>query len=92
MEQWKVMLTSNGEDLAEVDVKEESLRETVLSRLLFVLYMAPLSVIPRNVNECYERDRLEYKLNHSLYMDDLKLFARNEEQIDTLVRTVQILL
>ena len=37
------------------------------------------------------RKELEYKLNHLLYMDDLKLFAKNEEQIDTLGRTVHIL-
>ena len=31
-----------------------------------------------------------YKLNHLLYMDDLKLFAKSEEEIDTLVRTVHV--
>ena len=30
----------------------------------------------------------EYKLNHLLYMDDLKLYAKSEEQTNTLVRTV----
>lgn len=32
----------------------------------------------------------DYKLNHLLYMDDLKVFAKSEEQIDTLVRTVHV--
>ena len=32
----------------------------------------------------------DYKLNHLLYMDDLKLFAKSEKQIDTLVRTVHV--
>ena len=30
------------------------------------------------------------RLNHLLYMDDLKLFAKSEEQIDTIVRTVHV--
>ena len=32
----------------------------------------------------------EYKLKHLFFMDDLKLFSKSEEQIDTLVRTVHL--
>ena len=32
----------------------------------------------------------EYKLNHLLFMDDLKLFSKSEEQMDALVRTVHV--
>ena len=32
----------------------------------------------------------EYKLNHLLLRDDLKLFSKSEEQTDTLVRTVHV--
>ena len=32
----------------------------------------------------------EYKLNHFLFMDDLKLFFKSEEQVVTLKRTVHI--
>ena len=60
------------------------------SPLLFVLSMVPLSLILRKVNACYEWRKKEYKLNHLLFMDDLKLFAKNEEQIDTLVGTVHV--
>lgn len=31
----------------------------------------------------------EYKYNH-LFMDDLKLFGKNEDQIDSLVNTIHI--
>ena len=30
------------------------------------------------------------KRNHLLFMDDLKLFGKNEKQVDTLVKTVRI--
>ena len=33
----------------------------------------------------------EHKINHLLFMDDLKLLSKSEEQMDTLVRTVHIL-
>ena len=32
----------------------------------------------------------EYKLNHLLFLDDLKLYAKIEEQTNTLVRTVYV--
>ena len=53
-----------------------------LSPLLFALSMIPLSLVLRKVNACYEWEKKEYKLNHLLFMDDLKLFGKNEEQID----------
>ena len=52
--------------------------------------MVPLSLILRKVNAYYEWGTKEYKLNHLLYMDDLKLFTKSEEQIYTLVRTVHV--
>ena len=32
----------------------------------------------------------EYKLNHLLFMDDLKLYAKSEEQTNMSVRTVYV--
>ncbi|XP_068741787.1 uncharacterized protein [Montipora capricornis] len=91
MEQWKLSLMSNGEDLGEVNVKRGIFQGDSLSPLLFVLSMVPLSLILRKVNGYYEWGKKDYKLNHLLYMDDLKLFAKSEEQIDTLARTVHVL-
>ena len=90
MEQWKLSLMSNGEDLGEVNVKRGIFQGDSLSPLLFILSMVPLSLILRKVKAYYEWGKKDYKLNHLLYMDDLKLFAKSEEQIDTLVRTVHV--
>ena len=90
MEQWKLVLTSNGEDVGEVEVKKRIFQGDSLSPLLFLLSMVPLLLILGKVKAYYEWGKKEYKLNHLLYMDDLKLFAKNEEQIDTLVRTVHV--
>ena len=88
MEQWKLSLTSNGEDLWKVDVKRGIFHGDSLSPLLFALSMVPLSLILRKINASYEWGKKEYKLNHFLIMDDLKLFSKSEKQMDTLVRTV----
>ena len=78
-------LTYNGEDLGEVDVKREIFQGDSLSPLLLVLSMVSLSLILRKVNASYEWGKKEYKLNHLLFMDDMKLFSMSEEHMDTIV-------
>ena len=87
MQQWRLSLTANGEDLGEVNVKRGIFQGDSLSPLLFLLSMVPLSLILKKVNACYKWGKKEYKLNH-LFMDDLKLYAMSEEQTNTLVRTM----
>ena len=77
MEHWNLSLAFNGEVLGEFDVKRGKFQEDSPSPLLFVLSMIPLSSVLRKVNISYEWGKKEYKLNHLLFMDDLKLFSKN---------------
>ena len=52
--------------------------------------MVPLSLILKMVNACYKWGTKEYELNHLLFVDDLKLYAKSEEQTNTLARTVHV--
>ena len=90
MQQWRLSLTANGKDLGEVNVKRRIFQGDSLLPLFFVLSMLPLSLILKKVNACYKWGKKEYKLNHLLFMDDLKLYAKNEEQTNMLVRTVYV--
>ena len=90
MRQWKLLLTANGEELCEVDVKRGIFQGDSLSPLLFIVGMIPMSLLLRKAKEGYEWGNKEYKLNHLLFMDDLKLFGKSEQQIDTLVNTVYL--
>ena len=85
MQQWGLSLTTNGEDLGEVNVKRRIFQGDNVSPLLFVLKMVLLPLILKKVNACYKWGKKEYKLNHLLFMDDLKLYAKNEEQTNALV-------
>ena len=87
MDQWMLSLTASGEDLGDVEVKRRALQGDSLSPLLFVLSMFPLSLILRKVKTSYDWGGKEYKLNHLLFMDDLKLFGKSEHQIASLVST-----
>ena len=60
-----------------------------MSPLLFVICMIPLSQILRKLKSGYTL-RSGVKLNHLLFMDDLKIFAKSECEINRLISTVQI--
>ena len=38
----------------------------------------------------YKLSRLQEKINHLMYMDDIKLFAKNEKELETLIHAVRI--
>ena len=61
-----------------------------MSPILFVLVMIPLTLVLRQPKTSYELKKGGKKINHLPFMDDLKLFAKNEDQIDSLVNTVRI--
>ena len=90
MQQWRLSLTANGEDLGEVNVKRGIFQGDSLSPLLLVMSMVPLSLILKMVNACYKWRTKKYELNHLLFVDNLKLYAKSEGQTNTLVRTVHV--
>ena len=44
---------------------------------MFVLAMIPLSLILRKANAAYEFSETKEKINHLLFMYDLKLYSRS---------------
>ena len=90
MKKWKLLLSYNRLDLCEVDVNRGIFQRDSLSPLMFVICIIPLSLLLRKIKASYELGRNEFKLNHLLFMNDLKLFGRSEDQIDSLVQTVFI--
>ena len=61
-----------------------------MSPLLFVMIMIPLSMRLRDSDFGYmlKNDRRN-KINHLLFMDDLKLYARTPEELEELVKLVK---
>ena len=86
MAYWKTELTASGQSLGIVDIKRGIFQGDSLSPLLFVICMIPLSNILRKMQPGYLLGTV--KVNHLLFMDDLKLFSKNENEINTLVSTV----
>ena len=59
-----------------------------LSPLLFVLVMIPLTLVLGQTKASYKVKKGGKKIK-TVFMDDLKLFAKNVDQIDSLVHKVR---
>ncbi|XP_063598714.1 uncharacterized protein LOC134775182 [Penaeus indicus] len=89
MRNWNVDLTSCGEFLGKVNIRRGIFQGDSLSPLLFVICMIPLTDILRKVPTGYTL-KCGLKLNHLLFMDDLKIYGKNEREINGLVSTIEI--
>ena len=90
MLKWKTMLTANGMELGEVNIKRGIFQGDSLSPLIFVIIMIPLSIILRETKAGYSLQKNDRKINHLMFMDDIKLYGKNTNQLDSLVRTVHV--
>ena len=57
----------------------------------FSVYFAliPLSLILRKTKAAYDFSGSKDKVNHHLFMNDLKLYSRNEKELKSLVQTIR---
>ena len=55
---------------------------------MFVLTLIPLSLILRKAKAAYEFSESKERINHLLFMNDLKMYSRREKGLDSLVHTV----
>ena len=88
MKKWKVILCSGNSELDEAEINRDIFQGDFLSPLLFVLALIPLSLVLRKVKAAYEFSEGKEKINHLLFVDDLKLYSRSEKGLDSLVQTV----
>ena len=88
MKTWQTLLMLNQEEIGHLLIKCGIFQGDSLSPLLFILCLIPLTYL-------LDQNQFGFKLekstvNHLLYMDDLKLYGKNEKEIDALVNIVRI--
>ena len=76
MKTWRVELTAGGRRLAEAKIQRGIFQGDALSPLLFIIAMMPLNHILRKCTAGYKHSRSQEKVNHLMYMDDIKPFCK----------------
>ena len=82
MPDWKTVLTAGGQELGEVDIRRGIFQGDSLSPLLFVVAMIPISILLNREDMGYrlggevgQGREGGKKINHLLFMDDLKVYG-----------------
>ena len=90
MKQWNTELTASNQRLSYVKIRRAIFQGGSLSPVLFVLVMMSLTLVFKPIKESYQLKKGGKKISQLLFIDDLKLFAKNEDQTDNLVNTVRV--
>ena len=90
MKNGRVELTAGGKSLAETKIQRGIFQGDALAPLLFIIAMMPLNHILRKCRARYKLCRSQGKINHLMYMDDIKLFAKYDKELETLIHTIRI--
>ena len=90
MKTWRVGLTAGGRRLAEIKIQRGIFLGNALSPFLFIIAMMPLNHILRKCTAGYKLSGSQEMINHLMYMDDIKLFVKNEKEQETHIHAVRI--
>ena len=83
MSHWRTTLSANSKSIADVTIKCGIYQGDALSPLLFCMALSPLSAYGY-------RFKSGTTINHHLYMDNIKLCAKNEQDIDSLIHLTRV--
>ena len=90
MKTCKVELTVRERSLVEAKVHRGIYQGDNLSPLLFISAMMPFNHILRKYTAGYKLSRYQEKINHQMYKNDIKLYAKNEKELETLIHAFRI--
>ena len=90
MKTWREELTAGGRSIGKTKIQRGIFQGDALSPLLFIIAMMPLKHILRKYATGYKLSRSQKKINHLMYMDDIKSFAKNEKDLETLIHAVRL--
>ena len=87
IEKWKVEWMMGVQTLAEVKIQKGIFQRDLLSLLLLAIAMRPLTFVHR---KCTGVTKSPEKIHRFMYMDAVKVFAKNEDKLVTLIQTIRI--
>ena len=88
MNKWKTNLYADGKVRGSVPIRTGIFQGDSFSPLLFVTALLPLTHTLRETGMGYQLEKNGAKVNHLFCMDDLKLYGKNDKEIDSLIKIV----
>ena len=85
---WSTVLTANGVLLVKISIKCGTFLGDSLSTLLLIMTLALLSFILDKTSKGYHLSNSSTIVNHLVYMDELKLYSHSQQEIESLIHTV----
>ena len=80
MNTWRVELTAGERNLNQAKIQGGIFQGDARSPILFIIIMMSLIHVLRKCTAGYKLSTLQEKINHLMYMDDIKLFEKNEKK------------
>ena len=80
IQNWRVELTAGGRSIAETKIQRGIFQGDALSPLLFIMDIMPLNHRLRKCTAGYKLSRSQEKINHLMYMGDMKLLAKKKKK------------
>ena len=90
MKTWRVEMTAGGKSLTKTKTQRGIFQADELSPFLLIIAMMPLNNILRKSTAGYKLSKSQEKTNHLMPMVDIKLFAKNQKELETLIHAVRI--
>ena len=90
MQSWRMVLFSGKKKLGKVNIRQGIFQGDSLSLLLFVV-ASIVTIILRTLRQEYSFGKGKERLNHLLFMDDLKSYGSNDNEIDSIMKVVKIM-
>ena len=89
MSHCRTVLTANSKSITDVTIKCSIYQGDALSLLVFCIVLNPLRTL---LNKSAYENRLKRgtTINHLIYMDSIRLYANNEQNIDSLIHLTRV--
>ena len=88
MNKWNTNFYAEGKLFGSVPIRRGIFQGDSFSPLLFVITLLPLTQILKESGMWYQLENNEAKVNHLLFMDDLRLYGKKVKETDSLIKTV----
>ena len=88
MSKRKTNLYADGKLLESVPIRTGIFQGDSLSPLQFVILLLPLTHILRETGMGYQLEKNGVKVNHLFFMENLRMYRKNDKEIDCLIKTV----